>query len=337
MPVLSLVVTAHDVAPYIERCLRSLLAVPCDVDVVVVDDGSTDGTTDLIAAIAADDPRVRVLRNDVATGPGPARNRGLATSAGTYVWFVDGDDWLLDGALPAVVAALETEPDVLVVDFVRSYPSGRTASSSSQPVLARAPGTAFRLTDFPALVQVLHVPWNKVVRRALLDTANPAFPAAPVYEDLQFTYRSLRGARAIQVLRTPVYAYRTARPGALTRRRGAQHLAWAEEWHAVLDGATHEADAVRDALFRRMVWHGWAVMGVENGWRVPLRQRRRFFHRFAALHECHRRPQGPQDRVVRRGWWPLGEVRVALDAGRWVLARAGARVRRHRSDPATAW
>jgi len=306
-PHLSVIVAAHDVEPYLERCLGSIPRRE-DVEVIVVDDGSRDGT----AGVARADGRAHLVQHEVPRGPGGARNAGLAAATGTHVWFVDGDDWLLEGALDAVLPRLD-QVDVLVVDHVRTYPSGRVAPSSSRAVLARAPQGTFSLAEWLPLVDVLHVPWNKVVRR---DTV-AAFSDAPVYEDVTFTYGTLRAARRIAVLASPaVYSYRTARPGALTRSHGERHLVWAREWARALADAAEDDPAILAALRRKMRAHGWAVLGVQNGWRLRTPAvRRSFTSLFAALD-----PTVPA--------WPRSELRVAADLLRWTVAAARARITR---------
>ena len=308
---LSVIVAAHDVEPYLERCLASIPERD-DVEVVVVDDGSADGT----AAVAAAHGRVRLVRHDTARGPGVARNAGVAVATGEHVWFVDGDDWLLDGAVDTVLTRL-ADVDVLLVDHVRTYPSGRVAPSSSRSLLQRAPSAPFTLAGWPAVVEVLHVPWTKVIRRSLV----VPFSDAPVYEDVRFTFSVLRRAARIGVLaEPPVYSYRTARPGALTRTQGERHLVWAREWKGALDDAAGDPPQVRDALQRRMREHGWNVLGVRNGWRLRHPAlRRSFTEHFREL-----------DATVPA--WPLSEATVAVGAVRWVAERIAARLTRRPSS-----
>ena len=99
------------------RDRRDLLAATLDsvlaqrdvqVEVVVVDDGSRDGTADWLRSL--DDPRVRVLRNETAIGTGAARNRGLHEVTADLVAFVDDDDLWAPDKLARQVAAIEATP-----------------------------------------------------------------------------------------------------------------------------------------------------------------------------------------------------------------------------------
>jgi glycosyltransferase involved in cell wall biosynthesis len=101
------VVTGHDDAPRVRSTVRSVLAQgPVVREVLVVDDGSTDGGAELLARLSSIDPRVRVLRRRVHSGGrGSPRNTGLDRATSPYVMFLDGGDALLPGAVRALLGA----------------------------------------------------------------------------------------------------------------------------------------------------------------------------------------------------------------------------------------
>src|SRR2546423_9342926 len=166
MPLISVVIPVHGVEDYLDRCLDSVLTdSAASLEVIAVDDASPDRSGAILAA--RQDPRLRVLTTTTAAGPGPARDLGAKEATGEYVWFVDGDDEVADGALAAVADALtRLRPDVLVIDFENLYPDGSVGPSGG-PRYPRRP-EAGTLADHPALIHLTMTAWSKVFRRDFL-------------------------------------------------------------------------------------------------------------------------------------------------------------------------
>ncbi|MFY9718201.1 MAG: glycosyltransferase [Candidatus Cybelea sp.] len=113
MPLVSVIVPLYNKAPYVLRALESVAAQAVeDFEVIVVDDGSTDGGGDIVAGIP--DSRFRLIRQANA-GPGAARNRGLREARAPYVAFLDADDRWLPNFLSENVSILERHPSAAAV------------------------------------------------------------------------------------------------------------------------------------------------------------------------------------------------------------------------------
>ncbi|GAA3346248.1 bifunctional glycosyltransferase/CDP-glycerol:glycerophosphate glycerophosphotransferase [Amorphoplanes nipponensis] len=280
MTLLSVVLPVYKVQGYLRQCLDSLLDQPfTDLEVVAVDDCSPDYSGAILAEYAARDARVRVITAPENVGLGRARNLGLEHATGEYVWFVDSDDWLAQGALTAIADRLAaTGPDVLIFGFDRVHWDGRVVTAGAAKVLADAPET-FTVADWPRVLRVLHVAWNKVVRRDLLVKLDFRFETG-WYEDVSFTYPVLAAAERISGLPRTCVHYRQRRTGAITRTLGDRHFEIFDHWaHAfsMVDAYSAQAEALRPALFKRMLWHYLSVL--RNAERVPRGSRRRFFER----------------------------------------------------------
>ncbi|MEU4689030.1 bifunctional glycosyltransferase family 2 protein/CDP-glycerol:glycerophosphate glycerophosphotransferase [Actinoplanes sp. NPDC023714] len=286
MAFVSVVVPVHGVQGYLRRCLDSLLDQSfTDVQVVAVDDCSPDASAAILAEYAARDPRLHVVTLETNVGQGPARNIGLEHATGEYVWFLDGDDWIADGALAAVADRLRrTEPDVLLVDWVRETWTGRMRTSTAGKVYRAAP-EVFTLHGWTPIIGVLHVAWNKIVRRELLDKLEFRFDPG-WYEDLPYTYGALAAAERISVLDRVCVHYRQRRVGAATRTLGDGHFAIFPAWtrtHEMVEILSPEASVVRPVLFQQMVWHLLKVLGNRN--RVDGSARRRFFDQTSEIYQ----------------------------------------------------
>ena len=125
-PLISVIMPVRNGAKYIREALESLLSQGCRLEILVVDDGSEDETAALAASYGC-----RVLSHPVSQGPVIAKNTGLEAATGDYILFMDHDDRLRDGALKALCAALEDDPEAAAVEaMVQDFRSPDCADAS---------------------------------------------------------------------------------------------------------------------------------------------------------------------------------------------------------------
>ncbi|MBB3676491.1 FkbM family methyltransferase [Modestobacter versicolor] len=144
-PLVSVLLPTYDGARFLRAALRSALGQSHrDIEVLVGDDGSTDGTAQLLAAVAAEDPRVRVLRSDPAVGPREGSRRLLAQARGEHVTYLLPDDVLATDCVRDLVRGLQQHPDATMAFSHRVL-----VDEHGKPV----PGHEFpQLRDRPGLV-----------------------------------------------------------------------------------------------------------------------------------------------------------------------------------------
>ena len=328
MTLLSIVVPVYRVQGYLGQCLDSLLDQSfTDFEVIAVDDCSPDGSGAILADYATRDPRLRVVTSPVNIGLGRARNLGLEHATGEYVWFLDSDDWLSAGALAAVARRLrETEADVLIVGWDRVHWDGRVDAGGAKKTMAEAP-RIFSIDQWPDALGILHVAWNKVIRRELLVRLGFEFETG-WYEDVSFTYPILLAAKRMTTLPRTCVHYRQRRTGAITRTVGDRHFEVFDHWEhafALADDYAAPSDEIRRLLFRRMIWHFLTVL--RHATRVPPASRRRFFGRMTENYQRFlpaggypppaSRTDGLRHRLVARGAYrTFRAVEVAVQAAR---------------------
>lgn len=170
---LTVVIPAYNCEERLGLTLDSVLAQDCpDMEVLVIDDGSTDGTGGLLAGYAQKDARVRPIRIENG-GPANARNTGIREAKGKYLTFVDADDLLKPGMYQNMLTlAQEQDLDEVVCGYVMENQSGgKTVSEkefSAEPFIALSPedfrSRAAELID----AHLMYVVWNKLYRTALL-------------------------------------------------------------------------------------------------------------------------------------------------------------------------
>jgi glycosyltransferase involved in cell wall biosynthesis len=117
-PRVTVLTTVYNGERYLEEAMRSVLDQElADIEYIVVDDGSTDGTAEILKRIAADDPRVIILRNEINRGIPFSANRGLTIARCEYVARLDADDVSLPGRFTKEMAVLDAHPDVALVSM----------------------------------------------------------------------------------------------------------------------------------------------------------------------------------------------------------------------------
>ena len=196
-PVVSVVIPAHNPGRYIEPCIRSLLRQSMSRDrfeVVFVDDGSTDGTSERLSRLAREQPHVRVIRIPASGGPGRPRNVGLEAALGEYVQFLDADDELAPRALQRLLRMARTnDSDIVLGKFASETMSRR------QDLFIKNRG-ATTLAEMPALADGSLGP-TKLFRTALLRDHEISFPEGwRQMEDQLFTLRAYLAANVISIL-----------------------------------------------------------------------------------------------------------------------------------------
>lgn len=214
---ISVVLPVYNDARHLPDAIDRVLGqVGVDVELVLVDDGSTDGSPAIARAAADRDRRVALIELPENVGVALARQRGVQEASGNWIWFVDSDDhWQPDAAarLAGAVARCP-ETDVVVAGARYTFESGRTATSLDAPGGPPVgPDEAFRLLLTGTITGHL---WNKLFRRELL--LRTEFTPARVQSDLALVAQALAGAARVSFLPVPVYDYRVRSGSLITSR-----------------------------------------------------------------------------------------------------------------------
>jgi glycosyltransferase involved in cell wall biosynthesis len=218
---LSIVVAAYNVAPYITRCLDSLAEQTIeDYEILVINDGSTDGTPELVKACAARYPHIVLIDKKENEGLSEARNTGLAAATGTYVAFVDGDDFVeRDTYRSCWELAEATQADEVVFESVYDKSNGEQMYMpvrSSREIYATkeelelffkekiGAGPKNR-TDYA----IGFAPWGRMYRRSVLEDHAVRFVSEHIciYEDLMFALCAAPYIRKAAILHRAFYHY----------------------------------------------------------------------------------------------------------------------------------
>ena len=207
---LSIIVPVYNVEKYLEECVDSLLNQTMkDLEIFLVDDGSTDRSGAIADRFAKENPdRVHTLHLENG-GQGRARNAALPMAQGDYIGFVDSDDWIERDMYEKMLdRAEQTGADVVVCDFLEHYADGReqTLPACFQDHPLSAAGSSC----------------NKIFRRSLVGDLR--FPEGLWYEDFYFSAVMLLRSKRTEFIPAPLYVYRRGQESTMHNNNARKNL-----------------------------------------------------------------------------------------------------------------
>lgn len=246
-PQASVVIPVYNTSEYLQQCIDSVRNqdVP-DIEVIFVDDGSDDDSVAIIQAAAQEDPRIVLLQQD-HKGAGAARNMGIAHSRGSYLLFLDSDDWIEPNMLSTLIASAEQHNSDIVVSGAYEFNEDKGTEWLAKwmyqyEVLPPSPFNWHDIpqrifTGFPSLV------WNKLFSREFIEREGLRFQEIPRSNDVYFM-----GAAALAANRI------SAVPGAFIHHRLSNPNSCQATKDAYPQGFLEARIALREELIRRGVY-----------------------------------------------------------------------------------
>lgn len=212
MPKISVIIPVYNVEKYLEQSLNSVLnQTLSDIEIICVNDGSSDSSLDILNEYASKDSRIKVISQE-NQGPGVARNNGIEIATGDYLMFLDPDDWYeLDACEVAYNQISKNKNDVVVFNFSRFYEETETYSDDE----------SWRIAPFKNDFENPHIElkniknymrnaftWTQIYSRRFIIENNIRYAQQKLGEDVLFFVKSLVLANNISVIQKPLYVYR---------------------------------------------------------------------------------------------------------------------------------
>lgn len=237
---LSIITPAYNASGFLPALMASVDAASREtaVEWILVDDGSTDDTADLFRSSLASHPSWQLMQQANA-GVAAARNHGLASARGEYVWFVDADDLVVPQAMPALIGAADTNVDA--ISFQAERFSGAGAAGQATTIVYRASKPEWPQHGISWVSQLIeqkdwkHYLWQYWYRRQLLTEHSIQFEAGMIHEDIAFATRAALLAESVLYVGEVAYRYRE-NPTSLTNSvDDAKLLARIESYFVVVE------------------------------------------------------------------------------------------------------
>lgn len=229
-PQISIIIPIYNAEKYIKRCVSSVIDQSYDkLEILLVNDGSTDNSLNICEAFAAKDNRIKVISQNNG-GVSKARNTGLRLAKGEYVMFLDSDDYMLPDMCKTMLDVLHSKQADCVICGIQEPEGGLWCPQRNIDYSA--------LTDFKRdfiyqlNTELLSPCWNKIFKRQLI--TNLFNEEISFGEDLIFDLEYLDNCSRLSFITTPLVYHEKQIAGSLVTKTGLQRLMDIEKIHKVI-------------------------------------------------------------------------------------------------------
>lgn len=207
MELISVIVPVYNVEDYLEKCLDSIINQTYkNLEIILIDDGSTDSSSRICDAYAERDGRIKVIHRKNG-GPSEARNDGIAAATGDYIMFVDSDDYMdTDTAQFLIDNAKKHDADISICGFRYADTDGNTREQDTATVNEGVVTAKEFWHFFYSDARIFYVTiWAKLFRRSLWHDLY--FPTGKLHEDEFVTHSLVANSKRIAISKKPMYYY----------------------------------------------------------------------------------------------------------------------------------
>ena len=217
MPMFSIVVPCYNVEPYLNNCIDSVIKQSyIDFEVLLINDGSTDGTLDVCKIWEKSDERIHVI-NKTNEGLSLTRNLGIKEAHGKYIVFLDGDDYLESKALEEIFNVIQEDTEIIITRLIEDF--GDTIIIKDKEMKSYFDSGISAVKGIQWVMNKTDNTWPSVkyiVSKEYLQAHRLEFKAGYIHEDMDWTSNLFAFANNIAVCYYPWYHHRMQRKGSIT-------------------------------------------------------------------------------------------------------------------------
>ena len=220
---LSVVIPVHDAAAHLRQCLDSVCSQYIDsMEIICVDDGSTDGSEEILQEYKCRDSRVQIIRQENLHA-GIARNNGLERACGEYVHFLDADDWLEPEAYKSWLELAESQQADICAGYYYAFDTEKE-EKIPKPYLEKEDFWQGNFSDDPRhLIFHYAMPWNKLYRRDFLREQDIRFDGLTCANDRYFFFQAIKRAKRVAITHGRFLNYRIGQSSSLIGETRLRH------------------------------------------------------------------------------------------------------------------
>lgn len=270
---ISIIIPVYNAEKTIQRCLQSIIKQTyIDIEILVIDDGSTDNSLSICNNIASIDNRIKVLRQK-NSGPATARNTGLDNVSGDFVTFIDADDWVENTLIENYVSLLCDKVDLYICNYINEYPSQSIKHQDYNLEQTNDNALLFEIYQkqaFPFL-------WCKLFRYKIIKENAIRFDTQlKLSEDNIFIIQYLYYSQGIKLNNKHLYHYSRNQTNSLsTKRYDFKHYLYVTQRIQQYQQLYTKKNKHIDYIFQSMIWvyMQYALKSIK---RIDISQREKY-------------------------------------------------------------
>lgn len=218
-PKVSVILPVYNVGKYLKQSLDSLINQTLeDIEIICINDGSTDNSERILNEYAKNDPRIKVIHKENA-GTGAARNDGLKIAKGECIGFVDPDDWVKDTMFERLYGIIKDRSVDIAMCMPDGYNEGKHIFQTfgyfvDDNFAKLKEKVVFNWKEISPFSYPMCI-WNKLYKKELIDKYNIEFAEGLDFEDHKLIFKSLLTANKVYFIPEKLYVYRHNRPGSI--------------------------------------------------------------------------------------------------------------------------
>ena len=244
---ISIIIPVYNTKRLLDRCIESVQKQSfADFELLLIDDGSTDGSGEICETYANQDSRIRVFHKKNG-GVSSARNLGIENASGEWVYFVDSDDELMPDGLRTLVDLVSDGADIVMGGFVEEDEFGNVLSVEKREILTLSKKQSI-ISLYGGHGSVYHYCgylWMRLLRRSVIQRNNLRFdPTIAIKEDTLFLMQYICKSNGITLqTTTPVYKYHRRSDSAMGRAESGFDSKYVDSFHALVN-MKHEVETI---------------------------------------------------------------------------------------------
>ena len=225
---ISVIIPVFNAAYYLERCLDSIVNQSHrELEVILIDDCSTDNSLDVLLNYQKKDSRIKVIRNNENMLAGVSRNKGLQQAIGDYIWFVDADDWIAMDSIERLVSVLNESTETTDVILFGHAKHGVSEKGNFKERIV--PHTSGVLENpFENFLKLTNGAYSYIgiylFSRAFILKYQIVFPENVYFEDILFFSKAMFYANQVLTLSDPLYNYNIEEHSSITQQASIKKI-----------------------------------------------------------------------------------------------------------------